>query len=184
MRRGNEESGAAALEFAILAPLIFMLIFGMLFGALAWNAKQGLSHASREAARYAATLPLDGAPTASCTTTQECWLKAVADHAVNSAEGQLGSSPGEPYDAYGQTFNTYVCVAYVKTGETFSEAWGSADGISSPAADEPCLDDGIGITDDGRVQVHIAREQLFQAVLVGKTLVLQSVASARHEILE
>lgn len=180
MHRTRSEAGAAAVEFAILAPLIFMLIFGMLFGGLAWNAKQGLSHAAREAARYAATLPLDGA---SCDT-QACWLQDVATQAVNSAEGQLGTTPGESYDAYGQTFDTYVCVAYVKTGETFNQAWGSADGLSAPAAGEPCLDDGIGVNDQGRVQVHIAREQLFQAVLVGRTLVLQSATSARHEFLE
>ena len=47
--------GAAAVEFAIVAPLLFVLIFGIIeFGAILYN-KSVITNASREGARYAAT---------------------------------------------------------------------------------------------------------------------------------
>lgn len=183
MRRFEDQGGASAVEFAILAPLIFMLIFGMLFGALAWNAKQGLSHAVREAARFGATVPFDDAPAAgACPAGTDPWLDAVAMHAVASAEGQLGACPGDTYDAYGRTWGTYVCVAYFDGSTWTRDIWDSSTMFDPPALPN-CHDDGITST-GSRLQVHVGREQLFQAVLVGRPLFLQSVASARHEVLE
>ena len=47
--------GAAAVEFAIIAPLLFVLIFGIIeFGAILYN-QSVITNASREGARYAAT---------------------------------------------------------------------------------------------------------------------------------
>ncbi len=54
-RRRHDEDGAAAIEFAIVASLLFMLVFGIIdfgFGFHTWN---GTAHAAREGARYAAT---------------------------------------------------------------------------------------------------------------------------------
>ncbi len=56
-RRRHDEDGAAAIEFAIVASLLFMLVFGIIdfgFGFHTWN---GTAHAAREGARYAATEP-------------------------------------------------------------------------------------------------------------------------------
>lgn len=52
--RRHDEDGAAAIEFAIVASLLFMLVFGIIdfgFGFHTWN---GTAHAAREGARYAA----------------------------------------------------------------------------------------------------------------------------------
>jgi Flp pilus assembly protein TadG len=47
----RQESGAAAVEFAVILPLLILLLFGMLeFGILLYN-KQVLTNASREGAR-------------------------------------------------------------------------------------------------------------------------------------
>src|SRR5688572_20767702 len=62
-RRGRraEESGAAAVEFARIAMLVFTLLFGIFqFGLWFWSWQTG-SHAVREAARFAAVEPCDGA---------------------------------------------------------------------------------------------------------------------------
>jgi Flp pilus assembly protein TadG len=51
------ESGAAAVEFAIVASLFFMLVFAIIdfgFGFHTWN---GTAHAAREGARLAAVDP-------------------------------------------------------------------------------------------------------------------------------
>ncbi len=50
----RQEGGAAAVEFAIIAPLLFMLIFGMLQYGLAFFQVQNLRAAVREGARVAA----------------------------------------------------------------------------------------------------------------------------------
>jgi Flp pilus assembly protein TadG len=53
----RSQRGAAAVEFALIAPLLFMLVFGIIefgFGFHAWDSTQ---NASREAARVAAVRP-------------------------------------------------------------------------------------------------------------------------------
>jgi len=53
--RLRNERGAAAVEFAIVAPLLFLLVFAIIdfgFGFHAWDATQ---NSAREGARYAAT---------------------------------------------------------------------------------------------------------------------------------
>jgi Flp pilus assembly protein TadG len=53
MRR--REDGASAVEFAILAPLLFMLLFGIIGFGLAFLQVQSIRTAVREGGRYAAT---------------------------------------------------------------------------------------------------------------------------------
>jgi Flp pilus assembly protein TadG len=53
----RDEEGAAAVEFAIVASLFFMLVFAIIdfgFGFYTWN---GSTHAAREGARKAAVTP-------------------------------------------------------------------------------------------------------------------------------
>jgi Flp pilus assembly protein TadG len=53
-RRQRTQGGAAAVEFALLAPLLILLVVGLLqYGLYFWSA-QGGSNAAREAARRAA----------------------------------------------------------------------------------------------------------------------------------
>lgn len=56
-RRAREERGAIAVEFAIIAPLLIMLVLGIMefgFGYHAWDATQ---NAAREGARLGAVSP-------------------------------------------------------------------------------------------------------------------------------
>ena len=80
-RRTRRERGAAAVEFGLVAMLLFTLLFGTIqFGLWFW-AWQAAGHSAREAARVAAVSPcdtaaiqdaggdaLDGAPTATTPT--------------------------------------------------------------------------------------------------------------------
>ena len=47
------ERGASAVEFAILLPLLVLLVFGIIQVSLVWNRSQGLHAAAREGARLA-----------------------------------------------------------------------------------------------------------------------------------
>ena len=51
-RRGTrDERGVAAVEFALVLPLLLILMFGIVEFGLAWYSKQVLTNASREGAR-------------------------------------------------------------------------------------------------------------------------------------
>ena len=54
MRRnsiGRGERGAAMVEAALILPILLLIIFGIIDFSRAYNAKQTLTHASREAVR-------------------------------------------------------------------------------------------------------------------------------------
>jgi Flp pilus assembly protein TadG len=53
MRMLNGERGASAVEFAIVASLLFMILFGTVQFGMAFNRAQGLEAAAREGARAA-----------------------------------------------------------------------------------------------------------------------------------
>jgi Flp pilus assembly pilin Flp len=50
---GRDEDGAAAVEFALLLPLLILLLFGMIQFGIALNARIQATNAAREAARMA-----------------------------------------------------------------------------------------------------------------------------------
>lgn len=54
----REEAGAEAVEFALVAPLLFMFIFGLIYVLLAMAAQLSLSYATNVGVRFA-TIPVD-----------------------------------------------------------------------------------------------------------------------------
>jgi Flp pilus assembly protein TadG len=56
----RDESGAQAVEFILVLPLLLMLLFGTITGGMLYNQQLTLTQAAREGARFAATLPVDG----------------------------------------------------------------------------------------------------------------------------
>jgi len=53
-RRSGRENGAAALEFALVAPLLFALLFGIIGYGYMLSFRQGISQGAAEGARAAA----------------------------------------------------------------------------------------------------------------------------------
>lgn len=55
-RKSSNEAGAALVEFAIITPLLLLLVFGIIEFGRAYNTQNTLTHAAREGAReYAIT---------------------------------------------------------------------------------------------------------------------------------
>lgn len=54
MRRWTGESGAAAVEFALVVPILLLLVFGITDFAGAYNSQSSLSAAARQGARVMA----------------------------------------------------------------------------------------------------------------------------------
>lgn len=54
MRMNEKERGQALIEFALVTPMILVLLFAIIDGGIAMDRRQVLQHAVREGARYAA----------------------------------------------------------------------------------------------------------------------------------
>lgn len=171
--RGEEtrQRGAALVEFAVLLPLLLMLLLGIVSVGIAYNHQISLTHAAREAGRFAATLPVSNFNTEA--DPLEAWLDAVAAQTVENATGSLdASTPG-----------LVVCVAYVHPNGTLAtdvtaSRVDTAGTVTYPSA--PCFSDG---RPDGerRVQVHVERDAEFNVVAFSRTVTLQSDAVSRFE---
>lgn len=165
--RGRDDRGAVVVEFALVLPVLMVLLLGMVSGATAWNQSQSLGQGARVAGRYASTLPL-AAPAA-----MDAWLDGIADLAVASSEGNLGS---------GVTGRT-VCVAYVdpagsEPDETVSRTLDAAGTRTSGVV--PCFDDGQSDS-ELRVQVELERGSYLDVGFYRQTLNLRRTVVFRYE---
>lgn len=53
-RKSRSDKGAAAVEFALIVPLLVILVFGIIEFSRLYNAQVSLTNAAREGARYMA----------------------------------------------------------------------------------------------------------------------------------
>jgi Flp pilus assembly protein TadG len=165
------DRGAALVELAFALPLLLMLILGMVSAGIAYNHQLALTHAAREAGRYAATLPV--AP-----GTMDAWLTEIINQAIDDATGSLDEGvPGQ-----------YICVAYVhpagtNTNDTTTRKvkQNSVFGLAKPGLQ--CFDDDPSMHKDKqrRVQVAVARDTDFNVLVFSSTLTLDSEAVSRFE---
>jgi Flp pilus assembly protein TadG len=119
-----DERGVALVEFALVLPLILLLLFGMIDFGKAFNYWNDETHLANEAARQAV---VDNCP--SCTGSQKIndWIRTEADSAeLRNGGTQSISSPG-----------VRVCIWFPK---------------NTNAADDPVRDHDLG--DPVQVIVH------------------------------
>ena len=175
--RCDGDRGVALVEFALVLPVLMMLLLGMFSGANAWNQNQALGQGARVAARYASTLPLpDDVPLSHTTPTMQAWLDGVALRAIGGAEGQMGT--GAPGRA--------VCVSHVDPPR-----YGGDDDIPEAATrrlnangtvtydDTVCFDDHQG--DASRVQVLLERSGYLDIGFYRQPLSLERTVVYRFE---
>ena len=98
LAKAKSESGANAVEFALVLPILIVLVFGIIYGGIAYNRQLALTQAAREGARFAATLPFDGG------APDSDWFDLVEARTINSATGSLAS------------VDATVCVRFVDEG--------------------------------------------------------------------
>jgi Flp pilus assembly protein TadG len=103
--RSSNRRGAAVVEFAIVSPLLFLLVFGMIEYGRMVMVQQVITNASREGARLAV---LDGATSTSVKTQVESYL---TNSSVDGATVTL--TPEEPSTAaYGAAVTVAVSIPF------------------------------------------------------------------------
>jgi Flp pilus assembly protein TadG len=106
--RLHREDGASAVEFALLAPLLFMLLFGIINFGIAFLQVQSIRTAVREGGRAAATGALR-------TSVQQTTVNASSNsipssQAASVAVNPAGSTTLPPCNP--QTIGSDVTVSY------------------------------------------------------------------------
>lgn len=161
-RRRCHDTGVAVVEFALVLPLLLLFLLGIVTAGIAYNQKQELTHAAREGARYAATLP------ASQTFPSGTWATNVRDLIVERSDGELTA---------GQ-----VCVSLVN-GATATVVAPSANYSTSGSECIPGQAYPTSATDDGtRVQVVVTKPATIELGVFGSIAVtLTSKATSKSE---
>jgi len=149
--RDRHESGAAAIEFALLLPIFAALTFGIITFGVAFERWLSVTAAAREASRFAATYPIPAGETA------EEWATTVLDVATEAA----GLNPADlpESDEFG------ICVSFTNAvgpgsfdsiGLAATQRWTRGDLNPSGGADTACT--ALDLPDNNRVAVTVSRD--------------------------
>jgi hypothetical protein len=192
-RSPSRDSGAAAVEFALLLPIFVMLTFGGISVGLALWHNIALTQAARDAARYGSTLQVNSSVGGSCPSATsdvgvDCLVKQVRDQAIREAGWSW-----DPAAPTALSDNGYVCVAFVRgTADTTGavDTWGVSvgnkqSGDPAPTAagsSQKCINEtATEVTKVDRIQVVVNRETTFNAILFSKNWLLTSRAVVPYE---
>jgi Flp pilus assembly protein TadG len=97
-RARRDDRGAAALEFALILPLLVVLIFGMIQFGFAFNAYITVTHAAREGVRLASV----GTPAATVVTQTKAaaapLLVTVTGPTLSADKQTFSITVSYPYD--------------------------------------------------------------------------------------
>jgi Flp pilus assembly protein TadG len=108
--RTREERGAAAVEFALVLPMLVVLMFGMVWTGLAYSDHVSVTNAVREGARYGSAIDY----------TSSGWATSVRDRVKQVY-----------YNAGGNLTDAEICVRLVQsTGTVLTSATGSDCGTA------------------------------------------------------
>ncbi|MGH8929014.1 MAG: TadE/TadG family type IV pilus assembly protein [Acidimicrobiia bacterium] len=92
----ERERGAALVEAALVLPLLLLLVFGIWTVARAWNVRNTMEHAAREAVRFGATeLPWDASSVADVEAVIDAELNtsSIPPANVSTVCIEMGSGP-------------------------------------------------------------------------------------------
>ena len=98
--RGSGERGAAIVEFGIVAPLLLMMLFGVVEFGLLFGKKLDVSQGAREGARlaavnYQATTGSTGAAQATEIVAATCQRMEVATNTTVTIDTSAGTAVGD-----------------------------------------------------------------------------------------
>lgn len=97
-RRARDDRGAAAVEFALVAPFVLLLLFGMISTGMTYTDHLSVSNAVREGSRFGSAIDY------SASTT---WATSVRDRVEQVYNNSASSLPDK-----------YICVKLVKSDKS------------------------------------------------------------------
>ncbi|MEE9275800.1 MAG: TadE family protein [bacterium] len=125
IRRAVRDRGQAVVEFALLLPVLIVLIMGVIDIARAYNVLQVVTNAAREGARVAI---LPSSTSTTVTTTVDTYLTAAGQTGCNSS----GSNWGTAGAAGDSTTVTVSCTFDTLTG-TLIPGWTGSFALAQTA---------------------------------------------------
>jgi Flp pilus assembly protein TadG len=153
-RRGRRgDRGAALIEFAIIAPLVFMLLLGLFSGGILLNQRNSMTNAVREGARMGATLPASGT-----------WGNTVEGRVLDLAAGDLKASQ--------------VCVQLLQAPST-TPVQNDSTCSGALAADQPSLA-GVPAGDCVAV-VWSSKTGKLEAVVFSRNITMETHSISKYE---
>ncbi len=162
-RRGRGDRGVALVEFALVFPLLAIMLFGIFGAGMVLNRRLSVTQAGREGARYGATVPID-----QCTPVTNCsgltWAQLVRSVTAERSAGAVTTSD--------------VCVALVSGPGSAPVAIGSS--FTTAGGTSPCYVDSSSDTGK-RVQVTISRQDKIDAAVFSVPVTLSARALSRFE---
>ena len=84
-RAPEQERGASAVEFALVVPVLLLLVFGVISFGFVFAAQISLNTAARDASRVAVVQPLTG-PAKSCSEVATLARNAMLEGVVAAAD--------------------------------------------------------------------------------------------------
>lgn len=84
IKHRRRDRGQALSEFALVAPLFFLVLFGIIQLGLLFAGQNGLTNAAREATRYASTLPTPDLTVAGTCSTSGTNAKVIYDRLLSA----------------------------------------------------------------------------------------------------
>lgn len=102
----HREHGAAAVEFAILVPVLVMIVFGIVYFSIYFNAAQGTQAAAREGARLASLR--GSSANAACLAAKD----ALAGVSVDSGSATFGVAAGAAPTAFSGSCSASSSTSY------------------------------------------------------------------------
>ena len=178
MRPRRAERGASLVEFALLLPVLVLILLGTITGGLTLSRHNSVKNAVREASRFGAVLP-------DLPSNRAASLSKLYQEVKAAASGDL--DPGVD--------GRVICVAIIDAQDKWSYATytnndsGSVDTTGTlasalpPEVKDKCESSAVGTTGQGttRVWVRAARTSEVEALLYSEDWELDARAFSRYE---
>jgi len=153
LTKGTNERGAAAVEFALIVPIVVLLLFGTITTAFVYSDHLDITNAAREGARYGAVADASSAT----------WAASVQTRVQQLSFNATGLKPTD----------NQVCVQLVQAGGTVL-----ASDSGTACGSQPSLPTGMA-TGSCAVLVWLSEPKNIQLVVapdLNLTISAQSVA--------
>lgn len=165
---GGRQHGASLVEFALLAPVLFLILLGTITGGLSLSRQNSVKNAVREATRFGAVLPNFDDTTAN--------LNALYAQVVSAATGDLDVGVDD----------REICVALIDDDNSWEyQLYGATATPASPSASalatcQEGFDASVG-SNTQRIWVRAHRTSEVQAILYADDWDLDARSLARYE---